>query len=284
MSARPVVPYGATPWHQTSWDWRAAGNFMGGGLGAGIIVAAALSGATGRAGALLFAAGVIAVGLGLGSVALELGRPLRALNVFRNPRTSWMSREAIAAAALMLAGLAAIGGVAGAAAIAAALALVFVYCQARLLQAAKGIPAWREPRVVWLLVATGLAEGAGFYWLTMGLHRAASTTLLVTFVVLLLARVVAWWGYRQHLAGLNPRAARALERAGAGLVRIGTIAPLALLAAAAFAPDPYATALQALAGLCALVAGSWFKFALVTRAAYNRGFVLPQLPVRGARS
>ena len=30
------TPYGATAWHQTSWDWRAAGNFIGGGAGAGV--------------------------------------------------------------------------------------------------------------------------------------------------------------------------------------------------------------------------------------------------------
>ena len=44
--------------------------------------------------------------------------------------------------------------------LAAALALAFIYCQARMLQAAKGIPAWREPLLVPLMVVTGLAEGA----------------------------------------------------------------------------------------------------------------------------
>ena len=37
-----------------------------------------------------------------------------------------------------------------------------------------------------------------------------------------------------------------------------------------------------LAGLAALAAGWRLKFALVTRAAYNQGFSLPQLPVRGS--
>ena len=33
--------------------------------------------------------------------------------------------------------------------------------------------------------------------------------------------------------------------------------------------------------LTALAAGLWFKFTLVTRAAFNQGFALPHLPVRG---
>jgi phenylacetyl-CoA:acceptor oxidoreductase subunit 2 len=35
------------------------------------------------------------------------------------------------------------------------------------------------------------------------------------------------------------------------------------------------------AGLVALVTGWWLKFTLVARAAYNQGFALPVLPVRG---
>jgi phenylacetyl-CoA:acceptor oxidoreductase 26-kDa subunit len=37
-----------------------------------------------------------------------------------------------------------------------------------------------------------------------------------------------------------------------------------------------------LAGLAALAAGWRLKFVLVRRAAYNQGFSLPQLPVRGS--
>ncbi|MFY9315766.1 MAG: hypothetical protein WAO95_09425, partial [Burkholderiales bacterium] len=62
------------------------------------------------------------------------------------------------------------------------------------------------------------------------------------------------------------------------LMQAGTIAPLALAVAALFVPQ-----VAPLAGLAALLAGWWFKFVLVTRAAYNQGFALPRLPVRGAR-
>ena len=37
------MSYGPRPWQQTSWDWRAAANFMFGGTGAGLMAAAALA-------------------------------------------------------------------------------------------------------------------------------------------------------------------------------------------------------------------------------------------------
>ena len=41
--------------------------------------------------------------------------------------------------------------------------------------------------------------------------------------------------------------------------------------------------LLALSGLGALFGGALFKFTLITRAAYNQGFALARLPVRGVR-
>jgi threonine/homoserine efflux transporter RhtA len=35
--------------------------------------------------------------------------------------------------------------------------------------------------------------------------------------------------------------------------------------------------------VCALGAGAWLKLTLVTRAAFNQGFALARLPVRGTR-
>ena len=88
----------------------------------------------------------------------EIGRPLRALHVFFNPQTSWMTREGMVAMLLMPVGLASAVLWPQLAPAAAVLALGFIYCQGRILHMAKGIPAWREPRVVPLIVATGLAE------------------------------------------------------------------------------------------------------------------------------
>lgn len=279
------TPYGATAWHQTSWDWRAAGNFIGGGAGAGVIVFAALSPASGLAQSALFLAGIALVGLGLASVALELGRPLRALNVFRNPRTSWMSREALVGAALTVACVAAAAGVPAWRWAAALLALAFVYCQGRLLQGARGIPAWRDPLLVPLIVLTGLVEGGGIFWLAAALHRSGSLFLLGLFAVLVALRAWIWRTYRARLSATIAGAARtALDGAGRLLMLAGTWPPLVLIAIAiALPPGTLPTLLAALAGLMAAVAGSLTKFALVTRAGFNQGFALPQLPVRGAR-
>lgn len=281
------MSFGPNPWQQTSWDWRAAGNFIGGGAGTGLIVFTALSGAQGVAAAALLLAGLALVGLGLTCVWAELGRPLRALHVFFNARTSWMTRESIAATALFLTGAAAIAGayydVPGIAWAAAAVALAFVYCQSRMLQGARGIVAWREPRVVALLLATSLAEGAGLFWLAQPWHGQGGAWLALLFAVLLLARAGIWYAYRRRLTGkAAARALLALDRAAHVLLFGGTVLPLALLVAA-FAMVTAPAALTALAGLAAAVAGAYLKFVLVTRAGYNQGFTLRELPVRGAR-
>jgi len=279
--------YGPEPWQQRSWDWRAAGNFIGGGAGSGLIVFAALSGASGIARAALVLAGLALVGLGLFCVALELGRPLRALNVFRNPWTSWMGREAWTGMLLFPAGLAAVWGVPGLAWAAAALALVFVYCQARLVQAARGIPAWREPLLVPLLLATGLAEGGGLFFASAPWHRTGTLSLLLGFGALVLARILVWLAYRRRLAGVAAGGTgAALDSAGRVLQLAGTLAPLALVAAIALGAVSGATTawVAAVAGLAAALAGAYTKLTLITGAGFNQGFTLAHLPVRGVRA
>ncbi len=277
-------PYGFAPWHQTSWDWRAAGNFIGGGAGCGLVVFAALSPAAGPAQAGLFLAALALVGVGLFSVSLELGRPLRALNVFRNPRTSWMSREALCAVLLAATVLGLLAGVEACRWAAAIAALGFLHCQARLLQGAKGIPAWRDQALVPLVFATGLAEGGGLFWLASPVHRAGTLALLGLFVALVIVRYVVWRIYRHRVDGsLAARAREALDGAGRLLHYAGTWAPIVLAALAAVAPSPLALALASAAGLMAAVVGALVKHALVTRAGFNQGFALPQVPVRGVR-
>ena len=98
MSANAgATGFGPNPWQQTSWDWRAAGNFIGGGAGCGLLLFATLADAQGvlRQGLLVLA--LLLVSLGLLCVWAEIGRPWRALNVLFHPRTSWMTREALLA-------------------------------------------------------------------------------------------------------------------------------------------------------------------------------------------
>jgi len=279
------MSFGPSPWQQTNWEWRAAGNFIGGGAGAGLIVFAALSGAAGGALAGLLLAGLVLVGAGLSCVWLEIGRPLRALHVFFNPRSSWMTREAIAATLLFTVGIVAVVAVPGCKWAAAVLALAFVYCQERMLQASKGIPAWREPLLAPLFVATGLAEGGGLFFLTLPLHEAGTLSLFALFGAIVLARMLVWLAYRRRVAPVAVlEAIAALDRAGRVLQLAGTLLPLAL--AFAIASGAIAGAqvswVAAIAGLAATTAGAYMKLAIVTRAGFNQGFALAHLPVRGA--
>ena len=245
-------------WLQRHWDARAALNFMLGGAGSGLMVATSLAGTESPLPVMISLALVAA---GLGAVWLETGRKLRAAHVLFNPFTSWMTRESFAALLLFPLGIGSVF-VSAALPFAAAAALAFLWCQARILRAAKGIPAWRAPQIVPLIVCTGLAEGAGVALFFSGDH------LLVAFFALAVAaRFVAWRRYRAAVKS------QALAPAGRALVWIGTGAALALVLLAA-----------PLAGLAAAATGLWLKLALVTRASFNQGFSLPHLPVRGTRS
>ncbi|HXX84276.1 MAG TPA: phenylacetyl-CoA:acceptor oxidoreductase [Casimicrobiaceae bacterium] len=277
------MSFGPSPWRQAHWDARAAGNFICGGAGAGSIVFAGLSGADDATLTSLILTGLALVAVGLTCVWLEIGRPLRAVNVFINPRTSWMSREAFTATLLFPAGLATVAGAPGWRWAAAALALAFVYCQGRMLQAAKGIPAWREPLITPLIVASGLAEGAGLFFFTSPLHGVGTRLSLAIFAALVLGRAVLWLVYRGRLSGVAaPEARAALDRTGRVLSVVGTLIPLGLLAVIAVATVQQAIGLfAAIAGLAAALAGAHLKYTILIRAAFNQGFALAQLPVRG---
>jgi phenylacetyl-CoA:acceptor oxidoreductase 26-kDa subunit len=279
------MSFGPNPWQQTSWDARAAGNFIGGGAGCGLLVFTWLASPQGSLRSVLIVLALALVSLGLLCVWAEIGRPWRSINVIFNPRTSWMSREAALAPLLLGSGALALFGVAAALPLAALLALGFVYCQARILQAAKGIPAWREPLSVPLLVSTGLAEGAGLYWLFAPWWGQGSNALWLGFGVLLALRFLLGVGWYRRLSGvLRPRALQAVNQAGHAF-NAGSLLPLALVLgvwATPLAPG-WPVALQVLAGALAALGGAAFKFMLVTRAGFNQGFALPHLPVRGVR-
>jgi phenylacetyl-CoA:acceptor oxidoreductase 26-kDa subunit len=204
-----------------------------------------------------------------------------------------MSREALIAVALFAAGGATLalawwGGppaaVQAGAVLAAALALAFLYAQARIIRAAKGIPLWREPTTVTLIVATGLAEGAGLALLGAALGLVPAPAALAFVLALLLGlRLLAWHRYRAALArtGAPARGLDALDRMAPAWLWAGHAAALALLALGLLVPLAAPPAFAA-AGLIAAGAGAAVKFILITRAAFNQGFAIPRMPRRGA--
>lgn len=272
------------PTRQTNWDARAAANFICGGSGAGLLIAAAFAHWAGASYRPIAIVGLVLIAVGLTAVAAEIGRPLRALHVFFHARTSWMTREAMVAIALFAFGLAAVWLDGGAYAWFVALfAFAFLYCQARMLRAAKGIPAWREPALVRLIVLTGFAEGVGLlaFALAFADARRLAAWCALALTVSLVARALAWRSYRIALTrrGAPVRARTALDRLTVPFALIGSWAAAVVALAAA----PLGAAwLGAFGGLVGAAAGWYFKFVLIMRAAYNQGFALPRMPVRGS--
>lgn len=266
--------------HQLSWDWRAAGNFILGGAGSALLVLLLIDSLPAQPQLWHGLLALALMGAGLGLVWLEIGRPWRALNVFFHPETSWMTREAIVA--LVTFALAAAGLLAGMTALlfaATLTAAAFLYCQGRILEASKGIPAWREPLIVPLVVATGLTEGAALLVLLTAFAGGAPAWLLWALALLAAARGALWVPYRERVCSLDgtpPATRKALDRIHLPVLGAGSGLPLLLLALAA-AAEAIAPALAALAAVAALAAGWWLKLTVVTRAAQVQGFALGKL-------
>ena len=272
------------PWHQSNWDARAAGNFIGGGSGCGLLIFAAASSGSPSDYRWQALTALALIASGLLCVLTEIGRPLRALNVFLHPQTSWMTREAMVAPFLFTSGAFAIRAGGGTASVLAALfALAYLYCQARMLAAAKGIPAWREPKIVPLMIVTGLVEGAGWSTLLATLLSGAAPKWQAGVLLgALLARRLAWKLYSEALIkqGAPKKALEVLQRFAGPFSNYGQSLPEMLIVAALFFAAEFVWLLP-LAGAAAAFSGWLLKFTIVARAAYNQGFALPVLPVRG---
>lgn len=277
----------AAPTLQTIWDWRAALNFIGGGTGTGLLITVPVAAVLGASIPGPILAGLAFVAAGLTMVWLEIGRPLRALHVFFNPRTSWMTREGSVAVPLMAFGiLAAWLQSTWLAALVALLAAAFLYCQGRILQASKGIPVWRTPRIVPLIIATGLTEGTAMFVVLMPMFAPEATgratlPVLAALMVLVVVRFGVWRMYRSALQDNAPLAALdVLKRTEPMILVVGTVLPLVSVLSATLIPSLY-TMLVATGGIFAAFAGWHLKWIIVTRAAYNQGFALAHSPARG---
>lgn len=173
------------------------------GAGYGLVVALVLRGWTGPT-AVSPAFGLAGLGLatalivaGLLSSTLHLKHPERAWRAISQWRSSWLSREGVAALltfppiAVFAWGWVIEGAIWSAAGVIAALgALVTVYCTSMIYHALKTVPQWRHPRVP--LVFTLLSWATGFALLTAieGVFGQLDRQI-VNFTVTLL--VVAWF-------------------------------------------------------------------------------------------
>lgn len=261
---------------QTNWDWRAAGNFVFGGTGSGLLLMTAAATYPVTPPAILVLASLVFVGLGLFLVWLEMGRPWRFLNVYYHPQTSWMTREASVAVvffALALIGIAfsmpviiALAGLAG---------FGFLYCQARILQASKGIPAWREPSIVPLIISTGLVEGTGLLLLILTLLDKAPLWTVYCLIAFLAFRAFAWMNYHKCLIQADAPAAalNVLSSINKLLQGMGNAFPAVLVIIALFTGKGLAP-LIIIATLCAVLTGWYMKFTIVTRAAQVQGYAV----------
>ncbi len=165
-------------------------------------------------------------------------------------------------------------------------AAAFLYCQGRILHAARGIPAWRVDAMPSMLIATGLFEGAG--WLAVAAAVLPATEATRGLAALLLAAMAVdgawrWFVYRRDAKrnGIGPLARREIARITPALHLIGHAAPVVLALAALGTGSPWALAAG---GLAAVAGGALWKIVVITRACHEQGFALPKIPRRGSGS
>jgi phenylacetyl-CoA:acceptor oxidoreductase subunit 1 len=274
---------------QTFWDYRAAMNFALGGMSSGLVVMATLahffSGLSSEALLYLNVAAGVGMAVGLLFVFMEIGRKFRFWRALLRPQSSWMTREIYAVAVFYPALLANVIWPGPALHLLVALsALIFLYSQARILHAAKGIPAWRVDLMPTMLVMTGLLEGVGLLGIASGLaswHFEASMLFISTMGgVLALLNALIWQRYFAYAKrnGVPPLARAELERITPALRGIGHLTPLVLFTIAA----AFSESLLAIAGVAAVAGGVMWKFSVITRACHQQGFAMPKMPQRGS--
>ena len=273
---------------QTFWDYRAAMNFIMGGTGSGLILMAALAAVDGHITAealrALFITGGAVIAIGLFFVFMEIGRKERFWYAILRPQSSWMTREVWVVGALypLLAAnliwssplLWLITGLLGGA---------FLFCQAQILYAAKGIPAWRAPLIPWLIISSGLTEGTAAALLTLTLlgYAQLPAALAALAVVLTAVSITLWLIYvgRARANAIPAQAHRVLLATNQIVVMWWAVSLVILVACAWLQPAPAYFAFGA--GLL-IAAGAIWKATVIIYASHQQGFVLPKAPGRGS--
>ncbi len=177
------------------------------------------------------ALGFVLVSSGLLSSTLHLGHPERAWRSFSQWRSSWLSREGVAAMlaympALAIAWLlwidasAALIGAAGL--LLSALSLLCVFCTARIYTSLAPVPAWHNAWVLPVYLLLGLYSGGVLLWAFQALGGHPLTRVPLTALgIMALAGALLKLGYWRFIdrQSLPVDAASALGLSGRGEVR-----------------------------------------------------------------
>ncbi len=173
------------------------------------------------------------IAAGLLSSTAHLGRPERAWRAFSQWRTSWLSREGVAAVATFVPfGLFALGwimldsnrgwfGLAGL--LAAAMSMLTVWCTGMIYQSLPTIRAWHQPMVSPVYVVLSLATGGV---LAIALLRGFGHEtddfgwLVVTVLALALLMKRVYWAF------IDGAPRESTSGSATGLGRFGTVRPL----------------------------------------------------------
>lgn len=168
---------------------------------------------------------------GLLSSTLHLGHPERAWRAFSQWRSSWLSREGVAAVATYLpAGLLALlftflapgrmtlallGG------LTAAAAIVTVVCTAMIYRSLKPIHAWCNQWTVPGYLALGAATGLTLAFAVLGAFGSPAAG--VVGIAAILALAAAWWVKRAYWFFIDTVRAASTPETATGLGRIGRV-------------------------------------------------------------
>ena len=264
---------------QTCWDWRAAGNFMFGGTGSALILMIAIASYPDAPSLPLGLIALAFIGLGLFLVWLEIGRPWRFMHTYFHPQTSWMTREA--SVAFLLFPVAFVGivfKISVMVTLAGLLGFLFLYCQGRILLASKGIPSWREPTILPLIISTGLVEGTGLLLLSLLILDSIQGWTLYLLLILLAIRTLSWSKYRQQLTTSKApkQTLSVLSSIHVPTLWVGNVMPFILVCATLMIPD-ISVILVSIASIIAVLSGWHMKFVIITRAAQQQGYSLGKL-------
>lgn len=209
------------------------------GAGYGLLIWAALAAIAGPfdAGPVLgffcIAPALLLITVGLLSSTLHLGHPERAWRALSQWRTSWLSREGVAAlftyaptlllayalvwsewtqATITIFALAAIAG-----------ALATLWCTGMIYASLPTIRAWNKPQVPWLYIALALSTGGLLFALALALNGLPLRTTLVALVAVI---GLSWFGKTSYWETIDHEPRTLTAEAATGLGALGKVRPL----------------------------------------------------------